>query len=33
LAVSAEIEWVDGENEADGIEDWRTRRVTVVLTP
>ena len=33
LAVSSEIEWVDGEGEADGVDDWRTRRVTVVLTP
>jgi hypothetical protein len=24
---------VDGEAEADGIDDWRSRRVTVVLTP
>jgi len=33
LTVSPEIEWLDGKDEADGIEDWRTRRVTVVLTP
>jgi hypothetical protein len=33
LAVSPEVEWVDGESEADGVDDWRTRRVTVVLKP
>jgi hypothetical protein len=33
LAVSTEVKWVDGEDEADGVDDWRTRRVTVVLTP
>lgn len=33
LSVATEIDWIDGEDEADGIEDWRTRRVTVALTP
>jgi len=33
LAVDAEVEWIDGEAEADGVDDWRSRRVTVVLTP
>jgi hypothetical protein len=33
LAVSTEVEWVDGEGEADGVDDWRTRRVTVVMKP
>jgi hypothetical protein len=33
LAVSTEVEWMDGEGEADGVDDWRTRRVTVVLNP
>jgi len=33
LTVSPEIELADGKDEADGIDDWRTRRVTVVLTP
>src|SRR5690606_13761864 len=33
LDAEAEIDWIDGEAEADGIEDWRSRRVTVVLTP
>jgi hypothetical protein len=33
LALDAEIEWVDGQAEADGVDDWQTRRVTVVLTP
>jgi hypothetical protein len=27
------IDWVDGESEADGVDDWRSRRVTVVLEP
>lgn len=33
LAADAEIDWIDGEAEADGIDDWKSRRVTVVLTP
>lgn len=33
LGLDAEIEWIDGVDEADGVDDWRTRRVTVVLTP
>jgi hypothetical protein len=33
LSIATEIDWIDGEDEADGIEDWRTRRVTVALTP
>jgi hypothetical protein len=28
-----ELQWNDGEPEADGLDDWQTRRVTVVLTP
>jgi hypothetical protein len=33
LQLAAEVEWMDGEVEADGIDDWQTRRVRVVLTP
>jgi hypothetical protein len=33
LEAAVELDWSDGEAEADGIDDWRTRRVTVVLTP
>jgi hypothetical protein len=33
LELAPEVEWIDGEDEADGIDDWQTRRVTVVLTP
>lgn len=33
LETSTTLEWIDGEDEADGIDDWRTRRVTVVLIP
>jgi hypothetical protein len=33
LQVSPELEWIDGESEADGVDDWRSRRVTVVLNP
>lgn len=33
LDLDAELSWIDGESEADGIDDWMTRRVTVVLTP
>jgi hypothetical protein len=33
LQVQPDVEWIDGESEADGIDDWRSRRVTVVLNP
>jgi hypothetical protein len=33
LNVPLSIDWRDGESEADGIDDWRSRRVTVVLEP
>jgi len=33
LETETEVEWIDGAGEADGMDDWRTRRVTVVLTP
>jgi hypothetical protein len=33
LKVPLSIDWKDGEPEADGIDDWRSRRVTVVLEP
>jgi hypothetical protein len=33
LAVAPDIEWTDGEAEADGVDDWQTRRVRVVLEP
>jgi hypothetical protein len=33
LSLPTEIDSTDGEAEADGIDDWRSRRVTVVLTP
>ena len=33
LNVPLAIRSVDGEPEADGVEDWRSRRVTVVLEP
>jgi hypothetical protein len=33
LNVPLAIDWVTGESEADGIDDWRSRRVTVVLEP
>lgn len=33
LDVPARIEWADGEAEADGVDDWRSRRVTIVLAP
>jgi len=33
LEAAVELDWIDGEAEADGIDDWRTRRVTVVLAP
>jgi len=33
LELETEVRWVDSEAEADGDDDWRSRRVTVVLTP
>jgi hypothetical protein len=33
LSVPAEIDLMDAVDEADGVDDWQTRRVTVVLTP
>jgi hypothetical protein len=33
LGLVPVVDWIDGDNEADGIDDWQTRRVTVVLTP
>jgi hypothetical protein len=31
LNIPASTNWVDGVDDADGIDDWRSRRVTVVL--
>lgn len=33
LAADVEVDWIDGAPEADGVDDWRSRRVTVVLMP
>jgi hypothetical protein len=33
LAVPAVVDWTDGASAADGIDDWQSRRVTVVLSP
>jgi hypothetical protein len=33
LQLAADVEWIDGEDEADGVDDWQTRRVRVVMTP
>jgi hypothetical protein len=33
LASAAIIDWIDGTDEADGTDDWQTRRVTVILSP
>lgn len=33
LTATTEVGWIDGEAEADGVDDWQSRRVTVVLTP
>lgn len=32
LQLETQIDWIDGTSEADGIDDWQSRRVTVVLT-
>ena len=33
LKLDTQIDWIDGVAEADGVDDWQSRRVTVVLTP
>jgi hypothetical protein len=33
LEAPTEVAWEDGRDEANGQEDWRSRRVTVVITP
>jgi len=33
LNISTEIEWIDGTAEADGTDDWQSRRVTIELLP
>lgn len=33
LDIPATIEWRDGAAEADGVDDWQTRRVTIELLP
>ena len=33
LSAEVEVDWIDGEADADGVDDWRSRRVTVVLMP
>jgi hypothetical protein len=33
LDIPAQVEWTDGQADADGVDDWRSRRVTVVLSP
>lgn len=33
LALPMEVKWTSGEKDADGIDDWQSRRVTVELLP
>ena len=33
LQLPMQLEWTDGIADADGIDDWQSRRVTVTLTP
>jgi hypothetical protein len=33
LTIPAEVKWTSGEQDADGIDDWQSRRVTVELLP
>jgi len=33
LKIPLSVDWKDGAREADGVDDWRSRRVTVVLEP
>jgi len=33
LDVETEVTWIDAVGDADGVDDWQSRRVTVVLLP
>lgn len=33
LDLPAQVAWSDGEADADGLDDWQSRRVTIVLSP
>jgi hypothetical protein len=33
LTIPATVEWRDGVGEADGVDDWQSRRVTIELLP
>jgi hypothetical protein len=33
LALPTEVKWISGEKDADGIDDWQSRHVTVELLP
>jgi hypothetical protein len=33
LALPTEVKWTSSEKEADGVDDWQSRRVTVELLP
>jgi hypothetical protein len=33
LQIEAKVDWIEGLSDADGVDDWRSRRVTVQLTP
>jgi hypothetical protein len=33
ITTAAEVDWTDGSTEANGVDDWQSRRVTVVLEP
>ncbi len=33
LDLPTEVTWVDAQAEADGVDDWRSRRVTVEMSP
>jgi hypothetical protein len=33
LNATTAVEWIDGRADADGVDDWQSRRVTVVVAP
>jgi hypothetical protein len=33
LEVTATVDWTDALDEADGVDDWQSRRVTILLAP
>jgi hypothetical protein len=33
ISVPADVAWTDAVDDADGVDDWQSRRVTIILQP